>query len=73
MKEKLQKLNENEWLLPRSVREGMRVDGKIIASEFMLKNSIENEAIEQLTNVAMLPGVVGPVIGLPDMHWGYTF
>ena len=73
MKEKLQKISENEWLLPKEVREGMRVDGKIIASKFMLENSIEDEAIEQLTNVAMLPGVVSPVIGLPDMHWGYTF
>jgi tRNA-splicing ligase RtcB len=33
--------------------------------------SIEDEAIQQLTNVAMLPGVVEPVVGLPDMHWGY--
>jgi tRNA-splicing ligase RtcB (3'-phosphate/5'-hydroxy nucleic acid ligase) len=72
MKDQLKKLNDNEWVLPKSVREGMKVDGKIIASEKMLE-AIENEAVEQLTNVAMLPGVVSPVIGLPDMHWGYTF
>jgi len=72
MKDQLKKLNDNEWILPKSVREGMKVDGKIIASEKMLE-AIENEAVEQLTNVAMLPGVVSPVIGLPDMHWGYTF
>ncbi len=70
MKNKLQKINEFEWLLPKEVREGMRVDGKIIASKEML-NAIEDEAINQLTNVAMLPGVAEPVIGLPDMHWGY--
>jgi len=70
MKDQLKKLNDNEWILPKSVREGMKVDGKIIASEKMLE-AIENEAVEQLTNVAMLPGIIEPVIGLPDMHWGY--
>jgi tRNA-splicing ligase RtcB (3'-phosphate/5'-hydroxy nucleic acid ligase) len=70
MKEKLKKSNDYEWILPKTVREGMNVNGKILASEKMLE-SIEDEAIQQLTNVAMLPGVVEPVVGLPDMHWGY--
>ncbi|MFH1455931.1 MAG: RtcB family protein [archaeon] len=70
MKEKLKKINNFEWRLPKTVREGMNVDAKIIASKKMLE-AIEDEAVEQLTNVAMLPGVVEPVIGLPDMHWGY--
>jgi tRNA-splicing ligase RtcB len=69
-KEQLKKINDNEWLLPKSVREGMLVDGKIIASEEMLKH-IEEEAIQQLTNVAMLPGIVEPVCAMPDAHWGY--
>jgi len=70
MKEKLEKINDFEWRLPKTVREGMNVDAKIVASKKMLE-TIEDEAVEQLTNVAMLPGVVEPVIGLPDMHWGY--
>ena len=70
MKENLEKVNDYEWILPKTVREGMKVAGKIIASKEML-NFIEEEAIQQLTNVAMLPGVQEPVIGLPDMHWGY--
>jgi tRNA-splicing ligase RtcB len=70
MKEKLEKINDYEWRLPKSVREGMRVDAKIIASEKMLK-AIEEEAVQQLTNVAMLPGVVEPVMAMPDAHWGY--
>ncbi len=70
MKEKLVKINDFEWKLPKTVREGMNVDAKIIASKKMLQ-AIEDEAVEQLTNVAMLPGVIEPVIGLPDMHWGY--
>ena len=69
-KEKLEKINDFEWRLPKSVREGMNVDGKIIASKEMLKH-IEEEAIQQLTNVAMLPGVIEPVCAMPDAHWGY--
>lgn len=69
-KDKLQKINDNEWLLPSSVRQGMNVNGKIIASAEMLKH-IEEEAVQQLTNVAMLPGIVSPVCAMPDAHWGY--
>lgn len=70
MKDKLQKINDNEWLLPRTVREGMRVDAKIFANTKVLEQ-IEPEAVKQLTNVACLPGILEPVCGLPDMHWGY--
>ena len=69
MKEKLEKINDFEWRLPKSVRDKMRVDAKIIANQKIL-NAIEEDAVQQLTNVACLPGVVEPVIGLPDMHWG---
>ncbi len=70
MKEKLEKINEFEWHLPKSVRKEMRVDARIIANQKIL-NAIEEDAVQQLTNVATLPGVVNPVVGLPDMHWGY--
>jgi len=70
MKEKLKKINDFEWALGKDSREGMRVGAKIIANENVLA-AIEDEAIKQLTNVACLPGIVEPVIGLPDMHWGY--
>jgi tRNA-splicing ligase RtcB len=72
MKEKLEKINEFEWHLPKSVRKEMRVNAKIIANKTLL-NAIEDDAVGQLTNVACLPGVIEPVIGLPDMHWGFTF
>ncbi len=70
MKEKLQKLNNYEWLLPKSARKEMRVDAKIFMNQSLI-DSVEDAAVQQLTNVATLPGVVSPVIGLPDMHWGY--
>ena len=70
MKEKLEKISDFEWRLPKSVRKEMRVDAKIIANRKILE-AIEEDAVKQLTNVACLPGVVEPVVGLPDMHWGY--
>jgi len=70
MKEKIQKLNDYEWLLPKEARPGMRADAKIIANKEVL-DAIEDDAVTQLTNVAMLPGVIGPVLAMPDAHWGY--
>jgi len=70
MKDKLQKLNDYEWLLPISVRKEMKVDGKLIANEKIYK-AMEDGAIEQLSNVCTLPGVIEPVIALPDAHFGY--
>jgi tRNA-splicing ligase RtcB len=70
MKEKLRKVGDYEWELDSNVRERMKVKAKIIANTSIM-NAIEDAAVEQLTNVATLPGVVEPVIGLPDMHWGY--
>ncbi|RLJ09084.1 MAG: RNA-splicing ligase RtcB [Candidatus Aenigmatarchaeota archaeon] len=70
MKDKLQKISDYEWLLPKGVRDRMKVDAKIFANQKII-DAAEDAAVQQLTNVACLPGVLEPVIGLPDMHWGY--
>ena len=70
MKEKLQKINEYEWLLPKAARKEMRVNGKLIANK-SIYNAMEDGAIEQLSNVCCLPGVIEPVVALPDAHFGY--
>ena len=70
MKDKLKKVSEYEWVLPRGSRDRMNVDAKVIGNRKVL-DALEDAAVEQLTNVACLPGVAEPVIGLPDMHWGY--
>ncbi len=57
-------------MIPKGVRKGMRVDAHILANDAAMQ-MIEAEAIGQLTNVAMLPGVVQPVLAMPDAHWGY--
>jgi tRNA-splicing ligase RtcB len=70
MKEKLERLNDYEWLLPKSARDKMNVAGKLIANKFII-DSMEEEAIAQLSNVCCMPGVVEPVCALPDAHVGY--
>ncbi len=70
MKEKLKRISDFVWELPKTAREGMNVPARIIASDKII-NQAEDAAIQQLTNVACLPGVVEPVLGMPDIHWGY--
>ena len=70
MKDKLKQVNDFEWILPKEVRPGMKVDAKIFANEKIVR-LLEDEAIYQLTNVASMPHVIEPVIGLADMHFGY--
>ncbi len=70
MKEKLKKLSEYKWLIPKDAMPEMRVDAIFYANKSIF-DTIEDTAVSQLTNVACLPGIIEPVIGMPDMHWGY--
>ncbi len=69
----LQKVDDWRWLLPQEYKPGMRVPGLIYASEEMLGQIGEDMAIEQVANVAFLPGIVGYSLAMPDIHWGYGF
>lgn len=52
---------------------GMRVDGLVYAGE-KLVNSIKNDqSLQQVANVAHLPGIVKYSLAMPDIHWGYGF
>ncbi len=70
---KLEKIDEFRWRIPKSYKPGMRVDGLIYADEPMLKHIIDDQAPEQVANVAFLPGIVGQSLAMPDIHWGYGF
>ncbi len=69
----LQKIDNNRYKIPRSYKQGMRTDGLIYASERMLKKIKDDNAPEQVANVATLPGIVGCAMAMPDIHWGYGF
>ncbi len=70
MKEKIKKLSEYKWLIPKDANPKMRVEAIFYANKSIF-DTVEDTAISQLTNVACLPGIIEPVIGMPDMHWGY--
>jgi tRNA-splicing ligase RtcB len=70
---KLKKVDDNHWLIPKDYKKGMRVDGIIYASDRMIKSIMQDQAPEQVANVAFLPGIVGRSIAMPDIHWGYGF
>lgn len=57
--------------LPKTA--GMLVPGLIIASEALLQEMEMERPLEQVRNVAYLPGIVGYSIAMPDIHWGYGF
>jgi len=52
---------------------GMRVPGLIIATEPLLAEMEIEKPLEQVRNVAHLPGIVGYSVAMPDIHWGYGF
>jgi tRNA-splicing ligase RtcB (3'-phosphate/5'-hydroxy nucleic acid ligase) len=69
-KEKLKKLNEWEYELPKTG--DMLVPGKLFTSSNLLKEMDEN-ALTQVANVACLPGIQKYSIAMSDMHVGYGF
>ncbi|WP_326580070.1 RtcB family protein [Actinacidiphila glaucinigra] len=52
-------------------RAPMRVPGVVFASRDLLSHA--EKALEQVVNVAALPGIVGASYAMPDVHWGYGF
>jgi tRNA-splicing ligase RtcB len=69
----LEKIDDFRWRIPKSYKPGMRVDGIIYADEKLLKDIRQDKAIEQVANVAFLPGIVKTSLAMPDIHWGYGF
>jgi tRNA-splicing ligase RtcB len=69
----LEKIDDYRFRIPKSYKPGMRVDGIIYADEKLLKDILHDKALEQVANVAFLPGIVKASLGMPDLHWGYGF
>ncbi len=69
----LRRLDPVRWELPIDYMPGMRVPGLIFADEALMGTMAADMAIQQVANVATLPGIVGHAIAMPDIHWGYGF
>jgi len=66
------KIHDNLFEIPATGN--MQVPGRIYANESMLESILyEDESIQQVVNVAHLPGIQKFSLGMPDIHWGYGF
>ena len=68
---RLQRIDAWRWTVPPAPGE-TRSDVKLYGSRELLA-TMDDKVIEQITNVARLPGLVGPAMTMPDAHWGYGF
>jgi len=71
--DRLEKISDYIFRIPKSYQPGMRVDGIIYASRCLLKDIEKDKAPQQVANVAHLPGIVRYSLAMPDIHWGYGF
>lgn len=69
----MKQINEYEWEIPKSFRSDMRVPVRIFATKKLLEAIMDDKSLEQAVNTATLPGLVGNVLVMPDMHQGYGF
>jgi tRNA-splicing ligase RtcB (3'-phosphate/5'-hydroxy nucleic acid ligase) len=69
----LRRTGETLWEIPASARGDMRVPARLFASEQIVDAIAGDRSLEQLQNVATLPGIVGAALAMPDIHQGYGF
>ncbi|MBW2077939.1 MAG: RtcB family protein [Deltaproteobacteria bacterium] len=67
----VQKIDEWRFLIPK--RGPMRVPGLVFSSAALMPKIKEDQSLQQVVNVAQLPGIVKYALAMPDMHWGYGF
>ncbi|MFO7891708.1 MAG: RtcB family protein [bacterium] len=70
---KLERLDDFRWRIPETFQKGMRVPGIIFSDKEMLQQIRQDQAPQQVVNVAHLPGIVRASMAMPDIHWGYGF
>jgi tRNA-splicing ligase RtcB len=70
---RLEQVGEVTWRIPKEARSGMRVDGLVFASERLMQTIRADQSLEQVANVAFLPGIQTASLAMPDIHWGYGF
>src|SRR5215208_2222987 len=71
--ENLIQISETEWEIPTYIRSDMRVPVRLFATRELLEQIMDDKSLEQAINAATLPGLVGAVIVMPDIHQGYGF
>jgi tRNA-splicing ligase RtcB (3'-phosphate/5'-hydroxy nucleic acid ligase) len=68
---RLARIDDWTWVVPRTAAD-TRHEARLYGSRALLE-AMDDKVLEQITNVARLPGLVGPALAMPDAHWGYGF
>jgi tRNA-splicing ligase RtcB len=63
----------DKWRLRLPRQGAMTTDGIVFADAALARDLVEDQALQQVRNVATLPGIVGCSLAMPDVHWGYGF
>jgi tRNA-splicing ligase RtcB (3'-phosphate/5'-hydroxy nucleic acid ligase) len=67
------KISDYIWEIPKTYRHDMKVPVRLFATRRLLEDAAADDSLEQAVNSASLPGLVGHVMVMPDMHQGYGF
>jgi tRNA-splicing ligase RtcB len=70
--EKLKRIDDTKVEVPSDYKQGMRVNGVIYVDD-VLEKELEDQSVDQVANVATLPGIIGASLAMPDIHTGYGF
>ena len=68
---KIKQLDNHRWLIPKMGK--MKTEGLVFANDAMMADIRREDSLQQVANVACLPGIVGRSMAMPDIHWGYGF
>ena len=71
MEIQVRRVDEVRWKIPATG--DMRVDGLVFADDEIMRDLEEDQSLQQVANVACLPGIVKHSLAMPDIHWGYGF
>jgi len=72
-KGQLERVDEFRFEIPKSYMSSMRTSGLVFSDGKMIERVKSDMSLEQVANVATLPGILGKSLAMPDIHWGYGF
>jgi tRNA-splicing ligase RtcB len=70
-KQDFRRIDDCVWEIPRAHRADMTVPVRVYADDRLLEDALGDRSFDQAVNVAALPGLVGQVVVMPDVHQGY--
>src|SRR5437660_4624582 len=69
----LERVDTYRWRIPKRYNPDMHVPGMVYADDAFIEQIMQDNALQQVANVATLPGIAGHSLAMPDIHWGYGF